>query len=95
MKNDIESLAHISCNCKYHIVFAPKYRRKVFYGSKRNEMIKILKELCRELRAFFRPRQLSFWRTEFGAFRGLRTAAFWRAKMAGLLPAESMGFFPD
>ena len=47
MKTDIERLAHTTWNCKYHIVFAPKYRRKVFYGSKRLEIVKILKELCR------------------------------------------------
>ena len=47
MKTDLERLAHTTWNCKYHIVFAPKYRRKVFYGSKRNEIVKILKELCR------------------------------------------------
>ena len=29
------SLAHTKWNCKYHIVFAPKYRRKVFYAEKR------------------------------------------------------------
>ena len=34
MKTDIERLAHTTWNCKYHIVFAPKYRRKVFYGGK-------------------------------------------------------------
>ncbi len=45
--NDIDKLAHTTWNCKYHIVFAPKYRRKVFYGGKRNEIVKILKELCR------------------------------------------------
>ena len=28
--NDINSLSHTKWNCKYHIVFAPKYRRKVF-----------------------------------------------------------------
>ena len=33
--NDINSLSHTRWNCKYHIVFAPKYRRKVFYQSKR------------------------------------------------------------
>ena len=33
-------------NCKYHIVFAPKYRRKVFYGEKRLEIGAILRELC-------------------------------------------------
>ena len=32
---DINSLSHSKWNCKYHIVFAPKYRRKVFYGEKR------------------------------------------------------------
>ena len=47
MKTDIERLSHTTWNCKYHIVFAPKYRRKVFYGSKRLEIVKILKELCR------------------------------------------------
>ena len=31
------SLAHTKWNCKYHIVFAPKYRRKVFYEKKRND----------------------------------------------------------
>ena len=44
--NDNKSLAHRSWNCKYHIVFAPKYRRKVFYGEKRAEIGKILRELC-------------------------------------------------
>ena len=34
MSNDIHSLSHTRWNCKYHIVFAPKYRRKVFYGEK-------------------------------------------------------------
>ena len=33
-------------NCKYHVVFAPKYRRKVFYGSKRLEIGAILRRLC-------------------------------------------------
>ena len=44
--NDIHSLSHTKSNCKYHIVFAPKYRRKVFYGEKRAEIGKILRELC-------------------------------------------------
>ena len=45
--NDRNSLAHTSCNCKYHIVFAPKYRRKVFYGQRRYDIGQILRELCR------------------------------------------------
>ena len=44
--NDTNSLSHTKWNCKYHIVFAPKYRRKVFYGEKRREIGKILRQLC-------------------------------------------------
>lgn len=44
--NDVNSLSHTSWNCKYHIVFAPKYRRKVFYGQKRREIGEILRTLC-------------------------------------------------
>ena len=44
---DINSLSHTKWNCKYHIVFAPKYRRKVFYEEKRLEIGKILRELCK------------------------------------------------
>ena len=39
-------LAHTKWNCKYHIVFAPKYRRKVFFGEKKVEIGKILRQLC-------------------------------------------------
>lgn len=44
---DNQSLAHTKWNCKYHIVFAPKYRRKVFFGQKRFEIGSIIRELCR------------------------------------------------
>ena len=44
--NDIHSLSHSKWNCKYHIVFAPKYRRKVFYGTKRLEIGPMLRQLC-------------------------------------------------
>ena len=44
---DMNSLSHTKWNCKYHIVFAPKYRRKAFYGSNRLEIGAILRELCR------------------------------------------------
>ena len=40
------SLAHTKWNCKYHVVFAPKYRRKVFYEEKRQEIREILRTLC-------------------------------------------------
>lgn len=44
--HDVHSLSHTKWECKYHIVFAPKYRRKVFYGQKRYEIGQILRELC-------------------------------------------------
>ena len=44
--NDTNSLSHTTWNCKYHIVFAPKYRRKVFYGEKRKDIGAILRQLC-------------------------------------------------
>ena len=47
MSEDPNSLAHTKWNCKYHIVFAPKYRRKIIYGKLRREIGAILRELCR------------------------------------------------
>ena len=44
---DMNSLSHTKWNCKYHIVFAPKYRRQAFYGANRLEIGSILRELCR------------------------------------------------
>ena len=44
---DMNSLSHTKWNCKYHIIFAPKYRRQAFYGTNRLEIGSILRELCR------------------------------------------------
>ena len=44
--NDINSLAHTKWNCKYHIVFAPKYRRQVIYGKIKSYIAQILRKLC-------------------------------------------------
>ena len=44
--NDINSLTHTKWNCKYPIMFAPKYRRKVFYGEKKSAIGKVLRQLC-------------------------------------------------
>ena len=41
-----QNLAHTKWLCKYHIVFTPKYRRKVIYGQYREEIGKILRQLC-------------------------------------------------
>ena len=43
---DNNSLAHTRWNCKYHIVFAPKYRRQAIYGKIRVDIGKILRMLC-------------------------------------------------
>ena len=43
---DNQSLAHTSWNCKYHIVFAPKYRRREIFGKLRTDIGKILRMLC-------------------------------------------------
>ncbi len=46
MTNDSESLSHTKWNCKYHIVFAPKFRRQVIYGQIKADIGKILRQLC-------------------------------------------------
>lgn len=43
---DTDSLAHTTLNCKYHIVFAPKYRRKAICGKIRVDIGKIMRMLC-------------------------------------------------
>ncbi|ACL21848.1 transposase IS200-family protein [Desulfitobacterium hafniense DCB-2] len=43
---DTESLAHTRWNCKYHIVFAPKYRRQIIYGKIKKDIGKIIRTLC-------------------------------------------------
>ena len=43
---DNNSLSHTKWNCKYHIIFCPKYRRQVIYGKLRAEIGKILRQLC-------------------------------------------------
>lgn len=44
---DEQSLAHTRWECKYHVVFAPKYRRQVIYGKLKRDISQILIELCR------------------------------------------------
>ena len=43
---DNNSLAHTTWNCKYHIVFAPKYRRQAIYGKYKASIGQIIRELC-------------------------------------------------
>lgn len=42
-----KSLAHTKWMCKYHIVFCPKYRRKIIYNKLRKDIVEIIKELCK------------------------------------------------
>ena len=44
---DDSSLAHTRWNCQYHIVFIPKYRRKILYGKVKQDVYEILKTLCK------------------------------------------------
>ena len=44
--NDINSLSHSKWRCKYHIVFAPKYRRQAIYGKIKRDIGVILRQLC-------------------------------------------------
>ena len=45
-KNEIKSLSHSKYRCQYHIVFAPKYRRKEIYGKIKKDIGEILRKLC-------------------------------------------------
>ena len=47
MANKANSLAHTKWLCKYHIVFTPKYRRKIIYAQYRESLIEIFKRLCK------------------------------------------------
>ena len=47
-RNEIKSTAHSKYRCQYHIVFAPKYRRKEIYGKLRKDIGEILRKLCEQ-----------------------------------------------
>ncbi len=46
MKLDVSSLAHTKWECKYHIVFAPKYRRQIIYGKIKQDIGQMIRKLC-------------------------------------------------
>ena len=50
MKNEVKHTSHSSYRCEYHIVFAPKYRRKVIYKALRKDIGEILRKLCKEMK---------------------------------------------
>ena len=43
-----QSLSHTKWDCKYHVVWIPKYRKKVLYGSLRKHLVEVLRELARQ-----------------------------------------------
>ena len=47
-KNEIKSSAHSKYRCQYHIVFAPKYRRKEIYGKLKKDIGEIIRKLCEQ-----------------------------------------------
>ena len=50
MKNEIKQTSHSSYRCEYHIVFAPKYRRKVIYKTLRKDIAQRFRKICSELK---------------------------------------------
>ena len=50
MSDDINSLSHSKWRCHYHVVFAPKYRRKVIYNEIKKDIGEILRKLCNEMK---------------------------------------------
>ena len=46
MKLNLNNLAHTKWECKYHIVFAPKYRRQIIYGKIKPDIREVLRKLC-------------------------------------------------
>ena len=49
MKNEIKHTTHSTYRCQYHIVFAPKYRRKAIYGQLKADIGQILRKLCERM----------------------------------------------
>ena len=45
---DWRSIAHVTWECKYHVVIVPKYRKKEFFGKRRGQVGEILRQLCRQ-----------------------------------------------
>ena len=50
MKKELKHTAHSSYRCEYHVVFAPKYRRKVIYNEIKKDIGEILRKLCKEMK---------------------------------------------
>lgn len=44
---DNQSITHTRWNCTYHIVFIPKFRRKIMYGETKRDLVETIKKLCK------------------------------------------------
>ena len=56
MANKHNSLSHTKWLCKYHIVFTPKYRRKIEYNQYKRDIVNIIQRLCKYNRIFERKK---------------------------------------
>lgn len=65
---DVNSLSHSKWNCKYHIVFAPKFRRKVAYGALRQDIYNLERMLI-ELVRFRGKLPFDYYKEIIGAYR--------------------------
>ncbi len=63
--NDNHSLSHSKWNCKYHIVFAPKYRRQLIYGQIKADIGKILRTLCEQKKVNNASSTTALWQLLF------------------------------
>ncbi len=50
--SDYRSLSHVKWECKYHVVFIPKYRRKVIYGELRKSLGKVFRTLAEQRESY-------------------------------------------
>ena len=50
MKNELKHTAHSSYRCEYHVVFAPKYRRRIIYKELKKDIGEIMRKLCNEMK---------------------------------------------
>ena len=90
------SLSHVRWECKYHVVFTPKYRTKVFYGRTRQRIGTILRELCRQkgielLEGHAMPDHIHLMLSIPPKFSVANTVGFLKGKSAVRIHRELMG----
>ncbi len=81
MANKANSLAHTKWLCKYHIVFTPKYRRKIIYSQYKESVRDIIKQLCAFIKVKMQPLQACLR----AVFFALYSAALHRQMKSGTI----------